>query len=36
MEGSTLTDEWGERELLGKGMVDWIELVVEDVEEALE
>ena len=34
--GRTLTDVCGEREVLGKGTEEWIELEVDDVEEAFE
>lgn len=36
MEGRTLTEEWGEREVLEKLTLEWMELDVEEVEEALE
>ena len=34
--GRTLTEVWGEREGLEKAAEEWMEFVVEDVEEALE
>ena len=36
VEGRTLTEVWGERDVLAKGIEEWTELDVEDVEEALE
>jgi len=36
VEGRTLTEEWGEREVLEKLTLEWMELDVEEVEEALE
>lgn len=36
VDGSTLTEEWGDLEVLGKGMDECTEFEVEEVDEAFE